>query len=140
MREAKLSAELYQIDDMKEAISRLFAHIILFFQQAVCWYNKGPAGRAWSSIFRPFELHYQDTVGEINLCSRTVKDIANRASRAEIRDMHTKFKIMHQQFQERDERLNEMQTQMKEIQKSINISASQVLAVGTSQYCHLELV
>lgn len=140
MQEAKLSAELYQIDDMKATMSRLFAHIILFFQQAVCWYNKGPAGRAWSSIFKPFELHYQDTIGEIKLCSRTIKDKANRASRAEIRDMHTNFNIMHQQSQERDCRLSEMQTQLKEIQKRINSSASQILAVATSQYLPLTLV
>src|ERR1700712_2813302 len=56
----RLSAELYRTDHMKEAICSLYAHILLFFQKAVKWYNLGPAGRALSSLFKPFELHYED--------------------------------------------------------------------------------
>jgi hypothetical protein len=77
------------MESMKEAIARLFAHIILFFQQAVKWYNMTLAGRAVSSIFKPLELNYKESLKEIKLCSQAVNNIANRASRAELRNIHT---------------------------------------------------
>lgn len=131
LQQTKLSAELYQTDNMREAIARLYAHILLFFQQAVRWYTMGPAGRAFSSIFKPFDLDYKDTVEQIKLCSQTVNDIANASSRAEIRDIHITIQMQNRQLQERDKKLHEMQLQLKEIQSKIDSSTSQVLQVAT---------
>ena len=133
LQQTKLSAELYQTDNMREAIARLYAHILLFFQQAVRWYTMGPAGRAFSSIFKPFDLDYKDTVEQIKLCSQTVNNIANASSRAEIRDIHITIQMQNRQLQERDKKLHEMQLQLKEIQSKIDRSTSQVLQVATSK-------
>ena len=133
LQQTKLSAELYQTNNMREAIARLYAHILLFFQQAVRWYTMGPAGRAFSSIFKPFDLDYKDTVEQIKLCSQTVNDIASASSRAEIRDIHITIQMQNRQLQERDKKLHEMQLQLKEIQSKIDSSTSQVLQVSTSK-------
>ena len=117
---------------MKEAVSRLYAHVILFFQQTVKWYNMSSAGRAISSIFKPFELDYKDTVEQIKLCSDTVDEIANAAARAEIRDMHITIQLQQTRF---DKKLEEMQLQMKEMQRGISDTiggVTQVLQVATS--------
>ena len=133
LQQTKLCAELYQTDNMREAIARLYAHILLFFQQAVRWYTMGPAGRAFSSIFKPFDLDYKDTVEQIRLCSQTINDIASASSRAEIRDIHITIQMQNRQLQERDNKLHEMQLQLKEIQSKIDSSTGQVLQVATSK-------
>lgn len=122
----KVNAELYQTQNMKEAVSRLYAHIILFFQQAVRWYSMGVLSRTMSSILNPFELDYKDTLEEVRVCSETVNEIANTAARAEVRDIHIIV-----QLQER--RLCEMQTEMKEMQQQIHSQLGQVLQVSTSK-------
>ena len=121
---------------MKAEISRLYAHIILFFQKAVKWYNMGSARRAISSILHPFELEYQDTVEEIRLCSQTVDDIANAAGRAELRDVHITIQTLQQQLLERDKRLHEMQRQQNEIHEKMakfDIRATCLLQIATSE-------
>jgi septal ring factor EnvC (AmiA/AmiB activator) len=120
------------MESMKEAIARLFAHIILFFQQTVKWYNMTPAGRAVSSIFKPLELDYEESLKEIKLCSQAVNNIANGASRAELRNIHTIIEMQNQQLKERDERLHEMQKQLNHIQEKIDISTTSILQVATS--------
>jgi len=87
---AELSAALYPTDRMKKAISMLYAHIIRFFQKAVKWYNRSPAGRAFSAMVKPFELSLKDIVEKINSCSRTVDQIASAAAKAELRMLHQK--------------------------------------------------
>lgn len=133
--QTNLSAELYQIEHMKEAISRLYAHIILFFQQTVKWYSMSSAGRAISAIFKPFELDYKDTVEEIKLCSQTVNNIASSANRAELRDLHDTIKEQYKQDCERDKKLQKMQTQLNGLQERMESSTVQILQAGTGKYC-----
>lgn len=125
---------------MKEAISGLYAHIILFFQQAVKWYNMGPASRALQSILKPFDLDYKDTVEQIKICSETVEDIANAAARAEIRDMNITVKLLDKKLQERDRKLDEtymklhdMQAELKDQQLKIDGQVDRVFQVVTSE-------
>lgn len=132
--QVKLSAELYPTPTMKNAISRLYAHILLFLQQAMKWYNMSPARKAVSSIFLPFELHYQDTVDEVKLCAQMVNDIAGMANRAELRDVHITIQSLDQQLRQRDSKLLEMQVQLNHIQEKLDISTSTILEVATSQY------
>jgi len=80
------------------------------------WYHRSPAGRALSSIFKPFELEYEDTVEQIKLCAEAINDIANAASRAEVRDMHITIQLMRREMQRRDQKLTEMQSQVKATQ------------------------
>jgi hypothetical protein len=132
LQQTQLSAELYQSEPMKDAIARLFAHIILFFQQAVKWYNMSLAGRAVSSIFKPLDLDYQDSMKEIKLCAQTVNNIANRASQAELRGIRNTIQLQQEQLKERDERLHAMQMQLSTIQEKIDTSTTMILQIATS--------
>ncbi|EON68935.1 hypothetical protein W97_08193 [Coniosporium apollinis CBS 100218] len=109
---------------MKDAISSLYAHIILFFQQAVKWYNMGPAGRAISAIFKPYELGYKDTVEYIKICLETVNNIVDAAAGAEIRDINIIIQLQSQ-------KVHEMQVQLKEMQMKIDGRINEVLQVVT---------
>ena len=118
---------------MKEAISRLYAHILLFFQKAVKWYSRSSTGRALSSIFKPFELDHKETVDEIRLCARTIHNIASVASRAELRAINDKLKEQHIQDLERDAKLHEIQTQLKDLNESWHTSNTQIMQIATSE-------
>ncbi|KAH7370953.1 hypothetical protein BKA65DRAFT_446146 [Rhexocercosporidium sp. MPI-PUGE-AT-0058] len=126
----KLSARLYQTEQMKGAIATLYAHVIHFFQRAARWYNKSSAGRAWSSILKPFELDYQDTVDQIKLCSETINNIAHGASRAEIRDMHITVQLIHGNLQGMQKKLHQMQLQLDEKELRMASHIGQVLQVA----------
>ncbi|KAJ0109954.1 hypothetical protein J7T55_014756 [Diaporthe amygdali] len=63
--QAKLSAELYESDQLKSAISQFYANILLFFKQAIDWYNLSSTRRAMSSLFRPYKLELKDTLDEV---------------------------------------------------------------------------
>jgi hypothetical protein len=103
-----LNAALYPTDRMKEALSRLYAYIIKFFQQAVEWYKLSTTSRAVSSIFKPFELSFKDTCDKVNESSRMVDDIANAAVKAEIRDLHITVNNMHIKFNEMEIKFTEL--------------------------------
>jgi hypothetical protein len=129
LRHARLSAELYQTEQMKEAISHLYAHIILFFQQAVKWYNRSSIGRAFSAVVKPPELEYQETTQQIRFWAESVSDIASAAGRAELRDVHITLQLQHR-------KLLQMQEQWEHMKKSQNMmdeKITRVLQVGTSK-------
>lgn len=119
---------------MKDAIANLYAHIIHFFQRAAGWYSKSSAGRALSSILKPFVLDYQDTVDQIKLCSETINNIAHGASRAEIRDMHITVQLIHRNQQgmrqELQQGLHNMQVQSDEREFRVGSHINQVLQVA----------
>jgi hypothetical protein len=133
LKETKLSAELYQTEMMKEAIAHLYAHIILFLQQAIKWYNMGPAGRFISSVFKPYNLDYKETVEQIKLYAETVDGIATAASRAEIRDIHIIIQMREEERQRRDAKLHEMQLELREMQLKIDQSVRKVLQTAISE-------
>lgn len=97
LRLTKETAELYQTDDVRDAISRLYAPILVFFQQALRWYNRSRVGRALSAVFSPYELKYKDTVEQIQRCAKAVNDMAAAKSRAEIRDIHISLEMMRRE-------------------------------------------
>ncbi|KAF2020928.1 hypothetical protein BU24DRAFT_416589 [Aaosphaeria arxii CBS 175.79] len=112
LRQTRLTAELYQTDAIKEAIAQLYAHIMLFFQKAMRWYNRSSVGRAVSAIFEPYELEYKDTVEQIKLCAETVEDIANAASRAETRDINITINLVLAEMRKREVKLALMQEEI----------------------------
>ncbi|KAF2456391.1 hypothetical protein BDY21DRAFT_386418 [Lineolata rhizophorae] len=123
---AKITAELYKTDQMKDAISRLYAHILLFFQQAVKWYNRSPAGRVLSSIFKPFELEYKDNLEQIRICAKRVDDTANTAARAEIRDIHILAGLQEKWRAETDRKLLDMQGHHKAISEETRVDVREM--------------
>jgi hypothetical protein len=95
---ADLSAELYQTDYMKDALSRLYAYVIRFLHLCVRWYSRSSLGRFFSGLKNPFKLDYQDLVEQIKVCSAAIEDLANAGARVEIRDISTIQAIHHSQF------------------------------------------
>jgi hypothetical protein len=95
---ADLSAELYQTEYMKDALSRLYAYVIRFLHLCVRWYSRSSLGRFFSGLKHPFKLDYQDLVEQIKICSAAIEDLANAGARVEIRDISTIQAIHHSQF------------------------------------------
>ncbi|KAE9368087.1 hypothetical protein N431DRAFT_417137 [Stipitochalara longipes BDJ] len=128
----KLSARLYQTEEMKDAVASMYGHIIRFFQRATRWYNKSSARRALSSILKPFELEYQNTVDQIKLCSDTINNLAQGASRAEIRDVNIIVQLIHGKMQGIEKNLHNMQVQLNEKDFRIISHIDQVLQVAVA--------
>jgi hypothetical protein len=110
---------------MKDALSRLYAYIILFLQLCVKWYNRSSLGRLWSSLKTPFELDYKDLVEQIKTSSAAVEDLANAGARVEIRDIRTIQDIHHVQFVDFHNRILQRQAKVED-------AVSQLLQVATS--------
>lgn len=110
----------------------MYAHIIHFFQRAARWYNKSSAGRALSSILKPFELEYQDTVDQIKHCSETINNIAQGASRAEIRDVNITVQLIHGKMKGIEKKLHNMQVSLDEKEFRMASHIDQVLQVAVA--------
>lgn len=110
---------------MKDALSRLYAYIILFLQLCVKWYNRSSLGRLCSALKAPFELDYKDLVEQIKTSSAAVEDLANAGARVEIRDIRTIQDIHHVQFVDFYNKLLQRQAKLED-------SVSQLMQVATS--------
>ena len=118
----QIDAALYNTPWMKEAISRLYAYILLFLQKAVKWYTMGSARRAVSSVLNPYSSSFQETIKEISRCTASVDDIASTSGRAEIRGL-TLF------LEESEKKLHAMQLRMNELQASSERTEEVVMRV-----------
>jgi hypothetical protein len=83
-----ISAQLYQTDDMRDAIARLYSDILLFSMEAIRWFKFSRLKHAISSVFSPYELKYKDMVDRIHQCATVIAEIAQGKHQAEMRDMH----------------------------------------------------
>lgn len=124
---AKLSAELYHTNDMKDAIASLYAHILLFLKQAIKWYNIGPASRALTALFKPFELRYNDTVEQIEQCAKTIDDVAGISVKAEVREISVSLHDQSQRMIAMETRLQEMQTRFEASHANLTVTVRNVL-------------
>lgn len=79
---------LYPTEEIRVAVSNLYAGVIRFIQRAVSWYAEGRLKHAISAIIRPYPLRFQDLLEEIEIFSQNVDELAVSASQAEQRDMH----------------------------------------------------
>lgn len=125
----ELSAKLYQTDEMKDAVASLYAHILLFLQQAVKWYNVGPAGRALTALFKPFELSYKETVEQIMLCAQTIDDISSIASKVEIREIKVLLQGESRRLAQRERKLHEMQVKFSLAQAELSTAVGTILQI-----------
>jgi hypothetical protein len=85
---------------MRDAISRLYVHVLLFFQQAIKWYNQKRIKRVLSAVFSPFELKYKDTVDQIQECAKAINVLATSKSHAELRYMHTSIELFREELRQ----------------------------------------
>lgn len=111
----KLGLDLYPTIYMKEAVSRVYAHIMLFLKKAAKWYSMGPARRALSVLTKPYSIGYRDTVHQVRLCTESVNLVASAAARAELRDQTITLQEQMVKLQERDKDLQEMKAKLGRI-------------------------
>lgn len=76
---------------MKEAVAMAYAKVIEFALMAIKWYKKGKVMHSISAIVKPFSIGFKGIVEEMTERSRRVDELANAASKAEIRDLHIKI-------------------------------------------------
>ena len=91
-----IELKLYQTATMSEAVSRVYAHVLLFLRKAVHWFNSNRVLRVVKDAVCPFHLKFQDTVDGINKCIAVVDRNAGTSSRAELRLLTLAFNEMQQ--------------------------------------------
>ncbi|KAF2770958.1 hypothetical protein EJ03DRAFT_326027 [Teratosphaeria nubilosa] len=79
--------ELYPTDSMKTAVTEIYAHIIIFYQRALRWYEASPLKRMVGVIVKPYKLHFEDIVKEINWRARSIDLLADALAQKEIREI-----------------------------------------------------
>lgn len=124
---AKLTSELYNTADMKNALSNLYAHLLLFLKQALKWYNVGPAGRALSAIFRPFELNYGGTLREIEQCALTIDKIASLHVKLEVREIRNVSNEQAGKLVRIEDKLHQMQRWFESSHSGLNKDITKIL-------------
>lgn len=77
---------------MQDAVSQLYAKIIEFFLMAIKWYYRGRLSHSIRSIVEPFSLGFKPIIDEITEGYRRVDELANAASKAELRDLHVSIR------------------------------------------------
>ncbi|KAF4928390.1 hypothetical protein CGCF245_v012729 [Colletotrichum fructicola] len=126
----KVSAELYQTEQMKDAIGKLYTHILLFLKQALEWYKMGPASRVFKALFKPFQLSYKDTVDQIKLCAQTIDSVSNIGLKSEVRKMNLMLQSESQRLQEREKNLHQMQLEFRAAQERLATMVGSVLQIA----------
>ncbi|KAE9567310.1 hypothetical protein CGMCC3_g16548 [Colletotrichum fructicola] len=126
----KVSAELYQTEQMKDAIGKLYTHILLFLKQALEWYKMGPASRVFKALFKPFQLSYKDTVDQIKLCAQTIDSVSNIGLKSEVREMNLMLQSESQRLQEREKNLHQMQLEFRAAQERLATMVGSVLQIA----------
>ncbi|KAK8849143.1 Nacht domain protein [Apiospora arundinis] len=94
----ELHSELYPTERMREAVARLYAKIIDFALKAVQWFKKSKFKHSVAAVFDPLKLSFGPVIDEIRELSRRVDELANAASKAEIRDQHAKIDRLERQM------------------------------------------
>lgn len=125
----KVSAELYQTEQMKDAVGKLYTHILLFLKQAVEWYNVAPARRVAKALFKPFHLCYKDTVEQIRLCAQTIDTISDTGLKSEVRSMNLLLQRDSLRFQSCERKLDEMQLEFRAAQDNLTKMVGLILQI-----------
>ena len=79
---------LYPTAEMQQAVAWVYASIMKFLHLAVCFYKEGRLEHSIKAIFQPWALRFQDVYDELADRSVRVKELADSAAKAELRDIH----------------------------------------------------
>ena len=109
---AELHLGLYPTERMKETIALLYAKIIKFVQSAISYYKKSRLSKSITAIVKPFPLSFKEIVDEIAECSKRADELANSASKAELRDLRIEARNLRAEV--RDLRLQVRELSMGE--------------------------
>ncbi|KAH7011099.1 hypothetical protein EDB80DRAFT_711245 [Ilyonectria destructans] len=119
----QLCLVLYPTDDMKTAVTRIYAQIMAFTQAALCWYKQGRIQHAWNSIAKPWALSFEDYIKNIDEQSRRIDAISSMALKAEVREAHIEIR-------ETRKELNETRLAVTRLEDIVQASAQQTLEVA----------
>lgn len=86
--QAALCAKLYPTDRMRDAISKIYYHIMDFSVRAVKWCHRNAFMRTMSAIVNSYELRFKDIAEKIQSCFSTMREIVSLATGSELRDVH----------------------------------------------------
>ncbi|KAK7917990.1 Nacht domain protein [Apiospora marii] len=111
----ELHSELYPTERMREAVALLYAQIIEFALMAIRWFKKGKIMHSVAAIVHPFKLSFGPVIDEISELSRRVDELANAASKAEIRDQHAKIHSLERRMSQLMELMIAQQSRQNEI-------------------------
>lgn len=111
----ELHSSLYPTARMKEAVSQVYAKIVEFSVLAIKWYKKGRFSHSISALTKPFSLKYKPLLDDITDRSRRVDQLANAASKAEIRDLHIQLAGLDRDLRNQLTGLNKQFVQFTEI-------------------------
>lgn len=113
--EIRRDSELYTTGQMQDAVSTVYAYIIAFLLRAAAWYKKHTLRRAFSSIFKPFELEYRSTLEKVKKHSEIVRRIASGEGRTEIRDINITVHQIQEQNHQLQQELVEIRSQFERL-------------------------
>ena len=139
MPRARVELAIYKSVRMRDAVSRLYAHVLLFLQNAVEWYNKGSLRRALGSITGP--LAFEDTIANIRTCTKAIDAIANTSSHIHISEINTTVKAQDRKLHDMQAKMNETQAVVLETQAQISqivqitMSKSSFIVHSESAHC-----
>ncbi|PMD40231.1 hypothetical protein L207DRAFT_487928 [Hyaloscypha variabilis F] len=122
----------YPTDAMKEAISQLYAQIILFTSRAIRWYKKGKFSHAVSAVARPWALNWKDSVNDITEQSRRVESLARVAAQAELRDTRLEVKGLRSEVKIMAAASSEAHSAITRLLECLSLSGEQIYSI-TSQ-------
>lgn len=78
---------LYRTKDMQDKIGLLYAHVFLFLEDTMKWYQKKPRHKLGDAFRENFYEHFEDMILNIQDLSRDVLRQANLSSMAETRQI-----------------------------------------------------
>lgn len=96
-------AKIYPTEEMKKAISELYAHVFQFLRKAMKWYQSKSHQKLLNSFNSDFRTTFQDQLKDIQKLSARVSRRANIGTMAELRDFRISSEAQSQQIWEEKE-------------------------------------
>jgi hypothetical protein len=96
-------AKIFPTEDMKKAISELYAHVFQFLRKAMQWYQSKSHHKLLNSMNSDFRTTFQDQLKDIQKLSARVSRRANIGTMAELRDFRISSEAQSQQIWEEKE-------------------------------------
>ena len=127
-----LTLVLYPTQQMKMAVSHLYAQLIRFMLRATRWFKRGKLMHCFGAIARPFGLDFKDDIEKVDEVSRNIDELASAAAKAELRDTHLEM------LETRAE-LREARTEIHRLGELVKAEAYRMLGVASSEYASLIL-
>ncbi|KAI0908787.1 hypothetical protein F4823DRAFT_597280 [Ustulina deusta] len=146
-----LSLILYPTSAMREAVARLYAVLLKFLLRALRWYRHGRVMHVLASIANPWSLEFEEELGDVERQARAVDELAQSASRAELRearfqiheirrDLQAMTRIVEDGFQRMTQFALENQTLQSRMSNDLTSSKEMIYSVQLGQILSLSFL